>query len=216
MSDNIYSADELQKAIENNQVQPNLPPPGDERREVLAERQDNLEQQVEAASENRGTIPPHMLEPDHNVQSALETDFLSIGINHPLYKTKWVNYVNVGGKMVWTAKAEGWKVATIDIFPDGAHCRKEDGTIREVDVILMYMRHDHYLKMLRANEEKQRRRQFGIEAEMRDIAGRHPEAFTIHDGLPSQMETRMQSAANIRRTGAMKTVANHMVNKSRS
>lgn len=150
----------------------NLPPAGDARTEELKKREDNLEEQAEAKYVDAGAIPKHMLEPDYDIQSDIRKSYLDIGTNHPLYVTKWVNYVNQNGMMVWQAKADGWIVATAKEFTEAVDMQKADGTIRVGDVLLMFIRKDDHLHLVKREDAKRIRQQYGVEAEIHDLAER--------------------------------------------
>lgn len=155
-----------------------LPPAGFERDEELKRREDNLQERAEtlAAERDVGVIPQKVLEPDREIQYAIKRDFLSIGVNHPFLKTKWVNYVNQHGSKVWEAKTDGWMVANADHFKgteDYEMVRdliREDNSIRVGDVMLMCIRMDRHLMLEKREAEKRRRQQFGVEAEIHDMA----------------------------------------------
>lgn len=166
MTTGLYTQEELDRIAAQH-----LPPAGHEQREVLKERTDNLEQQAETQYADVGAIPKHALEPDYNVQSEIRrASYLEIGINHPLYKTKWVNYVNQNGSMVWQAKNDGWQIATVREFPETRDMQKADGSLRVADVILMFIRHDEHLLLEQREKHKRLKQQYGVEAEIFDLA----------------------------------------------
>ncbi len=148
----------------------NLPPAGHERTEELKKRTDNLEEQAETKYADAGAIPKHALEPDYNIQGDIRKSYLEIGTNHELYVTKWINYVNQNGMMVWQAKADGWVVATAKTFPEATDMQKTDGTIRVGDVLLMFIRKDDHFRLVQREDAKRIRQQFGVEAEIHDLA----------------------------------------------
>jgi len=158
----------------NTTPEPNLPPAGHARREELAKRTDQLEEQAETQYADRGAIPADtpVLDPEQNreIQFNIRKGYLNIGADNPLYKTKWVNYVNTNAQKVWEAKDLGWMVATPEIFPEAADLRREDNTIRVGDVMLMYIRIDEYLQIEQNEALKRQRQQFGVEAEIHDLA----------------------------------------------
>ncbi len=148
----------------------NLPPAGDARTEELKKRTDNLEEQAEEKYADAGAIPKHILDPDHNIQSDIRKSYLEIGTNHALYVTKWVNYVNQNGMMVWQAKADGWMVATAKEFSEAKDMQKADGTVRVGDVLLMFIRKDDHFRLQQREAAKRLRQQYGVEAEIHDLA----------------------------------------------
>lgn len=148
----------------------NLPPAGHERTEELKKRTDRLEEQAEEKYADVGSMPKAMLEPDHNIQSDIRKSYLDIGTDHPLYVTKWVNYVNQNGMMVWQAKADGWMVATAKEFPEAADMQKSDGTVRVGDVLLMFIRKDDHFRLQQREATKRLRQQYGVEADIHALA----------------------------------------------
>jgi len=151
-----------------------LPPAGHEQRETLIKRTDNLEEQAEEQYADRGAIPHDhdALNPERNreIRSDISKSYLEIGTNHPLYITKWVNYVNLQGTMVWSAKADGWIVSSTSDFPEAAELTREDNTIRIGDVLLMHIPKDKHLLLAKREENKRLRQQFGVEADIHDLA----------------------------------------------
>lgn len=211
-SETLFTPEEL---AEQQRQDPNLPPPGQERREVLAERKDTLEEKAENSGVETGKIPEHLLEPDREIQDMIQKDYLAIGINHPYLKTKWVNYVNQHGTKIWEEKAKGWVVIDSNLiheFPDAKDFQREDGTIRVGDVLLMCMRIDRYQQMQEREKEQQRRQQFGVEAEVHALAEKHGDIFkNVHTDntgtIPANVRSRMESQA------ASKTAVRHIGNK---
>lgn len=202
----------------NTPTEPNLPPAGHERREELKRRDDNLTQQAEEQSVDRGTIPEDVLQPDHNIQNEMRRSYLDVGSNHPLYKTKWVNYVNTNGQMVWQAKAEGWAVATAKVFPEAADMQKEDGSIRVGDVMLMFIRHDEHFRIEQREANKRLRQQYGVEATIHDIAEKHPDVFKnvhtpeITGNMPEGTMKEVERRAAVR-NAARGVAAQHLGNR---
>ena len=160
----------------NVNQQPDLPPAGYKRDDVLAQRTDQLQEEAEKRADERevGAIPHDhaALNPERNreIQDHIRKDHLAIGADHPYLKTKWVNWKNLEGQMVWQAKNEGWQVATIKEFPEAVSMVKEDNTIRVADVMLMCIRMDEYFKLEERAKEKRLRQQYGVEAEIHDLA----------------------------------------------
>jgi hypothetical protein len=120
------------------------------------------------------------------------------------------------GTKVWEAKADGWVVSTITDFPEAVHLNKEDNTIRIGDVMLMHLRMDEYVILMDREKTKRLRQQYGVEAEIHEIAAKHPNIFpNVHTessgGLPANIQKRVESraanAASIRK--ASQSTARH-------
>ena len=191
---NIFTPEEVASATPSD-----LPPPGYQRDETLAARSDELDQKAEAIFGNMGTIDPALLQPNHNIQSELARDGLEVSNSDPAYEYCWANYVSHQAYQVYARKDSGWEVVSGNML-ECSHFRKEDGTRRKGDVLLMRMRKDFHLKMTMKNDRKRLRQQFGVEAELRDIAGKHPDAFpAVHtptDGDPRILASVAQRGQN--------------------
>ena len=200
MTNQLFTEEELNQGVTDGTIQPNLPPAGYKREEELAIREDNLQEKAETINPNKEAVNPAAFKPDREIQGMIRKDFLSIGVDHPLYKTKWVNYVNMHGTKVWEAKADGWVVSTIVDFPEATHLNKEDNTIRIGDVMLMHLRMDEYVLLMDREKTKRLRQQYGVEAEIHEIAAKHPSIFpNVHTessgGLPDKIQKRVESRA---------------------
>ena len=199
-----------------------LPPAGAVRREVLAERTDLLEQAGEEQFADRGAIPHDspVLRPEENreIQQHIHKSHLDIGADHPFLKTKWVNWKNQEGQMIWQAKSDGWNVATIKEFPEAKGLQKEDGTIRVADVLLMCIRLDAFLQLINREAQKRIRQQYGIESDIHQLAAKYPDVFkNVHTelsgGVPEDIMNVVESRATRRSAAhrvAAKTLGNQM------
>ena len=70
--------------------EPTLPPPGDERREVLAARTDVLEEEIDKKSKDTFAVDPSKLEVDREVRYELDKGELDVSDKDPEYVYKWV------------------------------------------------------------------------------------------------------------------------------
>lgn len=207
MNDILFTAEELDARVRSGEISPNLPPPGSQRREILAQRADALAQKVEEISEDRGVIPESAFVEDREIQNSIRKGFLDVDIG-PLYVTKWVNYVNQHSYMVWAAKGEGWKVVTPDMVKDADRdLIKEDNTLRVGDVICMYIRKDQHLLLERKREQVNLKRQYGIESELSDLAAKNPRALKIHNATEGKYSDTIQKRA------ARRTAIQHLGNQ---
>lgn len=207
----------------NATPEPNLPPAGYQRDEELAKRTDILNEQGEKIYADVGKIDPSVLEADPEIRRDIAMNYLEIGLEHAVYSTKWVNYVNLQGQKVWEAKADGWIMATVTEFPEARDLRKADNSIRVGDVLLMFIRKDEHLKLLQREDKKRLRQQYGIEAEIHDLAnatnrkyGTQVFAGVETPELGGNMRQEMVNAVNkrnSRQAGARRTAAEHLGNK---
>jgi hypothetical protein len=206
---------------ERPEIDPSLPPPGSERNEILARRTDELEEAADALNAQSGTIPEKFMQPDHNVQRDIRRGFLDIGSDHPFLKTKWVNCVNQHGSKVWEAKSQGWRVATVEDFPEAQDMRKEDNTLRVADTILMCIRMDAHVRIQQQEDAKREAAQYGLEGSVHDMARRHSNVFrNVYSestgGLPdnvSQRVSAISTARNLTRGAAQRMAANQIGNR---
>jgi hypothetical protein len=207
MDDTLFTAEELDARIRSGEITPNLPPPGFQRREVLAQRTDALAQKVEEISEDRGAIPESAFEEDREIQNSIRKGFLDVDIG-PLYVTKWVNYVNQNSHMVWQAKAEGWKTVTANMVKNADRdLVREDNTLRVGDVICMYIRKDQHLLLERKRDQANLKRQYGIEAELTELAAKNPRALKVHNATQGKYSDTIQKRA------ARRTAVRHLGNQ---
>jgi len=197
-------------------VKVDLPPAGAAREDELLRRIDALEQRLAEKSEDAGQVPSRFLEPDREIQSAISKNYLDIGSDNPMYKTCWVNYVNINGKQVWDKKVDGWRVATVEDFPEAKDMRREDNTIRVGDTLLMFIRIDDYVRLENKQADRRRKQQFGLDQAVHEIANNNPGVFKVQSGsmdsiepdLARTMESRATNAAA--RTVAAKHIGNRM------
>jgi hypothetical protein len=190
------------------QIEPNLPPPGYQRDELLAQRTDNLAQMAEKGPD-QVRLPADAFNVDREIRNDIENDYMNIGANHPYLKTCWVNYVNTNGQAVWKKKAQGWAVATNREFPEAADLVKADNTIRVGDVLLMCIRIDQYLKIVKSEEDARLRQQYGLESEVHNIADKYPNVFknVSTDDNPT-LDPRTQEIIDRRRRAGQNTAVN--------
>lgn len=201
------------------QPEPNLPPAGYKRDEELAKRKDELEQKGEEQFGNIGKIPDAFFEEDREIQDAIHKDYMAIGVGHPLYVTKWVNFVNLHSQEVWRAKADGWLVADGKVFPEAKHLVCEDSTIRVGDVMLMYIRKDRHMQLMLREEKKRLKRELGIEEEIVDFVARYPKVFkqiqstmtggNMHPKTQEMMMKRVEAMSGMQKM-ALQQLSNRM------
>jgi len=137
------------------QGDPELPPPGDERREVLRERTDTLAEAAEALSEERGAVDPRAFEVENEVGQHF--DGLEVPRARADYRYCWVQCgASWYGRFVNMKRSEGWEVvrAGDDDAPDDT--TQVDNTCRVADVLLMRMRADRYILLQRKRMARQR------------------------------------------------------------
>ena len=151
-----------------------LPPPGDERREVLAERTDDLAEAAEAASEDRGRIR----EDAFMVENELAQHFNELDLPGWPWDTWvpcWVQCSPTwGGRFINYKRTEGWEVVSTGMtdVPIPKDLIFPDGTVRLGDVLLMRIRRDRYIVNERRRRARQKAIESGITSEVDEMAAR--------------------------------------------
>jgi hypothetical protein len=185
--------EELSKAVAEGKIQPDLPPPGHERKEVLAKRKDKLEQQAEEFANDTRTyaIDPSKLEEEREIQRELRRkrkrqSFFHIEI--PGYVVRYVDYVHNEGGAAWTAKLNGWIPVTREMLPPEQHfmCRAADGTVRVADVMAFCIPEVIYQDILEEEEEDRLKKEYGLESEVYRLADKHEGKFKFHSNLSGE------------------------------
>lgn len=230
----LYSDEELKQAAaqpttftpgQAAQITPNLPPAGDARRDTLARNADTLAEAADAMPDV-GKIPESAFEPDREIRADIDRGYMEIGVSHPIYKFKWVNYASLNGQKVWEAKSQKWEIAAPSHFanyPDSDIDRdmaesmlKADNTIRVGDVLLMAMRIDLYERTRQAEEQKRLAQQYGLESDVYTLADKYPTAFkNVSTDENPTLDPRTQQLIE-RRRGAAKASINAIGEKMKS
>ena len=182
-------------------TQTTLPPAGDARREVLAERQDALDEQLEGVGDDVGRIDPKALEVENEL--AQRFNELEVSNRDSGYMYGWV-YSGQQGRMIRLKITEGWEVVQGDMREaEEMKGIGTDTTRRLGDVILMRIRKDRYVLLQRREAEKRVRQQEGVTStleEMGESLGKR--GVVVHTDLKSmnpQMLKRMQNRAAARK-----------------
>lgn len=165
-----------------------LPPPGDERREVLAERADKLAEAAETIAPDAGAIDPRAFE----VESELAQHFNELELPGWAYNRKhsivtspdgayvpcWVQCGSSwGGRFINAKRYEGWEVVSMSMhddknFPLPEHLRYADNTIRLGDVLLMRIPTARYLMIQQRRRVRQQAVEDGVAGEVEELASR--------------------------------------------
>jgi len=206
----LFTDEELNTAAAAVATTPNLPPAGYKRDEVLARRQDALDQKIDSISDDIGAVNPKAFEEDREIQDMIRKDYLFVDIG-PEYVVKWVNFVSQHGNAVWAAKAQGWQVVTAEkVRGVDRDLVKEDNTLRVGDVICVFMRKDRHLMM----EQAQARHRFavenGFESELNDLAAKNPKAFKVRSDLSGGNPHLSQTQSRAARKTALGHLGNQM------
>lgn len=165
------------------QVSPNLPPPGDERREVLAERTDQLAQEIDQKSNQTFAVDPAAMEPDNEILNEIDKGFLYPPSADPKFQYNWIQCrhpVDHPSRMVETKLAEKvkvngkwirpWKVVMgNDLDAKGLRISAENTCVIG-DVLLMRCRKDHYALLEMEKRRKTLERSYGTDSSLVDMA----------------------------------------------
>lgn len=184
-----------------------LPPAGHERDELLRLRQDELEAKIDALSNHLdlASIDPKVFKKDREIQHEIRnTDGLQVEGALETHMYSWVNYNTQHGLKVWQKKAIGWEVVSSDM-PECKNLAREDGTRRIGDVLLMRIPKDLHLALEMKAAEVRRAREFGVDAELRDIASKHKDAVTYHGEIGNAADFKTQ-----RMLGAQKVASQQL------
>lgn len=220
----VMTQDELNDAIRKGEIEPDLPPPGQQRREVLAQRTDELAEEAEkmAADQNVFTVDPKAFGFDREIQRELRRkrkhhNYFHIEI--PGWKIRYVDYVHNDGSAAWLAKYNGWIPVTREMLPPEQHhmCKSADGTIRVADVMAFAIPEDIYQDILDEEEEDRLKKEYGLESEVYMLADKYPGHMKFHSNLSGENEFISDLAGRFgkgpRGRAAAKTALNYLGNK---
>jgi hypothetical protein len=153
------------------QINANLPPPGAARRDVMAERQDKLEQLAEEQAVDSGSINPKVLEPDREIQREIHFGGLEVTDQQAGFVYSWA-CTAANSIMVQRKKVEGWVVVS-SREPEAKEYLKEDGTRRIGDTILMKITQEKYDALRKRDLEIRVRQQLGIASELETMGEKY-------------------------------------------
>ena len=145
-----------------------LPPAGHERQEELKKRTDQLQEQAETSMPEAYSIPTDALEPDRELQYAMQTFSLhEVTSKQPGNVYGWV-YTGQHGTEITMKKMYGWVVVQ-GTDPESSELQHVDTTRRLGDCILMRIPQARYDK-LKAYEEYVRKMKMGAgDEELKDL-----------------------------------------------
>ena len=147
-----------------------LPPPGDERRDELLKRTDNLQEASEKLSDKNEVykIDPKAVEIERELANLYDPSMLTIlGVSNkqPGWAYSWANAVNQSGLQVMMKKYDGWIVVS-GKDPECMEHKTADGTRRVADVLLMKLPVEKFKKLQERDALKRERQQRGVAAEL--------------------------------------------------
>ncbi|HDZ26658.1 hypothetical protein LCGC14_0690100 [marine sediment metagenome] len=164
-------------------IEPNLPPPGDERQEVLKKRTDQLEEQIDQKSNESFAVDPSKMEPDNEILNDIDKGFLYPPCADPKFEYAWTQCkhpVDHPSRMVEIRLAEKIKVngewkhpwsVVMGNDPDAKGFKvSAENTCTIGDVLLMRCRKDHYALLELAKRRKSLERQYGTDSSLVEVA----------------------------------------------
>ena len=176
---------------------PDLPPPGDARREELKQRADALEERAEKQFGESGSIDPEKLEIDQDIASILapNLNILAVTDQQPGWRYKWV-YTGQNGVFLSAAKLQGWIVVQGD-SPEAEDLKWVDSTRKLADTILMKIPEAKYQLIIAKDRQARRLQQEGVLSEIEEM-GAKTKGVIVHSGrtnpaLLRQMQQRAQA-----------------------
>lgn len=182
-----------------SQLKPTLPPPGDERREELAKRSDELDALAEelAGDVEAGKIDPSKFQPINEILQHLDSSEVSGRL--PEYEYVWQATAR-SGYFIRKSQIEGWEVVQGDM-PEAKELKgiAADTTRHWGDCILMRIRKDLALRNARRDRARRRMQQEGVTevlAEYQDKLRKY--GIIVHTDASGQMMDRMMSRAAAR------------------
>lgn len=182
-----------------------LPPPGDERREVLAARTDELDERAEQLA---GELEVERIDSAKlKVESELAQHFDELDVSGalPEFHYCWVQS-GFNGRFVKIKLTEGWAVVqgndpeALDLKGMGA-----DTTRRLGDVILMRIRLDRYVMLQRREKAKRVAREEGITTGLREMGRDAGVIVHVNDEMSDATLKRMQMRQQARATAGATT-----------
>jgi len=185
-----------------------LPPAGDEQREELRRREDDLAQRAEAkaAELEIERIDPNKFKPDNEALSlydmAMQIDGALPDKRYcwcPAERETWKASVQLQIK-----KMEGWEVVQGDMpeARDKEIMGRDGSTTRWwVDTILMRTSVENYERLQREAAERQHRIQYGIDEGLRDMAESHRDSgIRLHQTIDDGDVRNFQAQGQAKRT----------------
>jgi len=154
-----------------------LPPPGDERKEVLAERQDKLEEKAEtlANEQELHAIDPSAMEIEPELARGFDPATMSImnvTNKQPGWVYSWQNHQSQSGLQVMMKKYDGWIVVS-GPDPEAIEHKIADGTRRIADVLLMRIPEERKKALDARDQLKRERTEKGVAADLEHMGRKY-------------------------------------------
>jgi hypothetical protein len=157
-----------------------LPPAGDDRRDELKRRADELAKEAAEVTAELNAINPKAFKVDREIAQKVTGDYneLSVPNADPAFTYCWVYNDpsrRLGNRWIMGKKSEGWEIVYHD--QDDAkgleHCRHVDGSIVIGDVTLMRLPLDKFLLLERKRRSRQRAVESGVTSELQELGDKY-------------------------------------------
>jgi len=202
------------------QGDPNLPPPGFERNEELAQREDALQQAAEehASALETETIDPNRLKIENEIAQNFDPSSTMLKVSNPdvCFMYCWV-YSGAHGLMITQKQIEGWLVVQGE-DPEAVEHKGigADTTRRVGDTLLMRIPKDKYLVLER--RRKQQANRFNEEAtsfseRAEKLAEKHNIPIYREGEVDARVLKRMMGTAQARKVAGTKV--NQLIRQGR-
>lgn len=173
-----------------------LPPAGDERREVLKAREDSLQEQAEALASEREVyaLDPNKMEIENEL--AQYFDELQVNDADPNYAYCWVQ-TGGSGRHVQRKLYMGWEVVKGN-DPEAAALKGTDTTRRLGDVLLMKIHKDRKKVIDMREDYKKSQQELGVAGaleELQDKYAKYGARIHVASGAMAQQVGRMGNQA---------------------
>lgn len=184
---------------------PELPPPGDERREELKRRADALEQKGEelAGELEMERANPAAYEPINDIQADIDGLSVSNG-DHEKYHYVWAQ-TGGSGRFVQAKRVQGYEIVSGRQAPEAHELLQADGTRRLGDVILMRIPRERYRKLREQAEYRRQAREQGVSAKALELADKYAATgVKVHETahIPEHIQKIMDRRNNAKRKAA--------------
>lgn len=192
----------MRRGIKKHQaaaMTPDLPPAGDERREVLSKRKDELDELAEelAGDVEAGKIDPSKYEPINEILQHLDSSEVTGRL--PEYEYLW-QFTGRSGFFVRKSQIDGWEVVQGDM-PEAKELKGigADTTRHWGDCILMRIRKDLALRNQRRDRARRRMQQEGVTETLAEYQEKLRQyGIIVHTDASGPMMERMMSRAAAR------------------
>lgn len=176
-NDNTGTTPEIRvapKRVDDAPVETGLPAPGHSRDEELLKRMDTLDEKAESLSNQLEItkVDSKNYEPDREILSHYKDGDLPVSNKDDNYVYCWVfrdPQNRLGGRQIMQKKVQTWEVVSGDMRESWEN-RDVNGYRIVGDVLLMRIRLDRYMKLIKEREEMVEKRSQGVTSTLDELA----------------------------------------------